>query len=122
MWWLTLATNASSPGPSSTNGLAVTALRRAGQDIDDAVLAHIWPHHENIHFYGTHSVDIDGEPAKLGSDGYRLLRAPGRRDRNDEPHPVDRYDQAAAPRLLEREPGLPATSGTFAAARVSGRT
>ncbi len=31
------------------NGLAVTALRRAGQDIDDAVLAHIWPaHHENV--------------------------------------------------------------------------
>ena len=35
------------------NGLAVTALRRSGRDIDDAVLAHIWPtHHENIHFYG----------------------------------------------------------------------
>jgi hypothetical protein len=37
---------------------------------------HIWPtHHENIHFYGTHSVDVDGELAKLGSDGYRTLRA-----------------------------------------------
>jgi hypothetical protein len=39
------------------------------------VLAHIWPtHHENIHFYGTHSVDVAGELAKLGSDGYRPLR------------------------------------------------
>lgn len=53
------------------NGLAVTALRRSGRDIDDAVLAHIWPtHYENIHFYGTHSVDVAGELAKLGSDGY----------------------------------------------------
>ena len=57
------------------NGLAVTALRRSGRDIDDAVLAHIWPtHHENIHFYGTHSVDVAGELAKLGTDGYRPLR------------------------------------------------
>lgn len=40
------------------------------------MLAHIWPtHHENVHFYGTHSVDVDGEPAKLDSDGYRPLRA-----------------------------------------------
>ena len=40
------------------------------------MLAHIWPtHHENIHFYGTHSVDVDGELAKLDSDGYRPLRA-----------------------------------------------
>jgi len=31
-------------------------------------------HHENIHFYGTHSVDVAGELAKLGSDGYRPLR------------------------------------------------
>jgi hypothetical protein len=56
--------------------VAVTALRRAGQDIDDAVLAHIWAtHHENVHFYGTHSVDIDGELAKPDADGYRPLRA-----------------------------------------------
>jgi hypothetical protein len=35
-----------------------------------------WPtHHEDIHFYGTHSVDVAGELAKLGSDGYRPLRA-----------------------------------------------
>ncbi len=57
------------------HGLAVTALRRAGRDIDDAALAHIWPTHENVHFYGTHSVDVDGELAKLDSDGYRPLRA-----------------------------------------------
>ena len=75
MWCLTLATNAVVTWTSEYNGLAVTALRRSGRDIDDAVLAHIWPtHHENIHFYGTHSVDVAGELAKLGSDGYRPLR------------------------------------------------
>lgn len=58
------------------HGLAVTALRRAGRGIDDAVLAHIWPtHHENVHFYGTHSVDVGVELAKLDADGYRPLRA-----------------------------------------------
>ena len=59
--------------------LAVAALRRAGQIIDDEVLAHIWPtHHANVHFYGTHSVDIDDELAQLDDDGYRPLRlAPG---------------------------------------------
>jgi hypothetical protein len=27
-----------------------------------------------VHFYGTHSVDIDGELAQLDADGYRPLR------------------------------------------------
>jgi hypothetical protein len=27
-----------------------------------------------VHFYGTHSVDIDGELAQLDQDGYRPLR------------------------------------------------
>jgi hypothetical protein len=31
-------------------------------------------HHENVHFYGTHCVDIDGELAQLDTDGYRPLR------------------------------------------------
>ncbi len=75
MWCLTLATNAVVTWTTEYHGLAVTALRRAGRDIDNAVLAHIWPtHHENVHFYGTHSVDVDGELAKLDSDGYRPLR------------------------------------------------
>ena len=75
MWCLTLATNAVVTWTTEYNGLAVTALRRSGRDIDDAVLAHIWPtHHENIHFYGTHSVDVAGELAKLSTDGYRPLR------------------------------------------------
>ena len=75
MWCLTLATNAVVTWTTEYNGLSVTALRRAGREVDDAVLAHIWPtHHENIHFYGTHSVDVAGELAKLGTDGYRPLR------------------------------------------------
>jgi hypothetical protein len=45
MWCLTLATNAAVTWTTEYNGLAVTALRRSGRDIDDAVLAHIWPTH-----------------------------------------------------------------------------
>jgi TnpA family transposase len=74
MWCLTLATNAVVTWTTEYHGLAVTAMRHAGRDIDDAVLAHIWPTHENVHFYGTHSVDVDGELAKLDADGYRPLR------------------------------------------------
>jgi hypothetical protein len=60
------------------HGLAVAALCRGGGDVDDAVLAYIWPTcHENVHFCGTHSVDAAGELAELGSGGYRPLRTPG---------------------------------------------
>jgi hypothetical protein len=56
----------------------VDTLRAQGREIDDELLAHIWPtHHANVHFYGTHTVDIDGELAKLDTDGYRPLRRPG---------------------------------------------
>ncbi len=75
MWCLTLATNAIVCWSTEYHGLGVAALRRTGRDVDDEVLAHIWPtHHENVHFYGTHSVDIDGELAQLDTDGYRPLR------------------------------------------------
>ena len=76
MWCLTLATNAIVTWTTEYHGLAVAALRRGGRHIDDEVLAHIWPsRHENVHFYGTHSVDVDGELAKLDADGYRPLRS-----------------------------------------------
>nr|WP_243710375.1 Tn3 family transposase [Micromonospora sp. KC213] len=75
MWCLTVATNAIVCWSTEYHGLGVAALRRGGRDVDDEVLAHIWPtHHENVHFYGTHSVDIDGELAQLDTDGYRPLR------------------------------------------------
>ncbi|GLY95157.1 hypothetical protein [Actinoplanes sp. NBRC 103695] len=66
-------------GPTSPSPAAelekLAYLSRTGRQVDDEVLAHIWPtHHENVHFYGTHSVDIDGEPAQLDTDGYRPLR------------------------------------------------
>ncbi|MGX6608240.1 Tn3 family transposase [Micromonosporaceae bacterium Da 78-11] len=78
MWCLTLATNAIVCWSTEYHGLGVAALRRTGRQVDDEVLAHIWPtHHENVHFYGTHSVDIDGELAQLDTDGYRPLRVPG---------------------------------------------
>ncbi|WP_027661429.1 hypothetical protein [Salinispora fenicalii] len=35
----------------------------------------VWPtHHENVRFYSTHSIDIDGELSQLDTDGYRPLR------------------------------------------------
>jgi TnpA family transposase len=78
MWCLTLATNAIVCWSTEYLGLAVGALRRGGRVVDDEVLAHIWPtHHENVHFYGTHSVDIDGELAQLDADGYRPLQLAG---------------------------------------------
>ncbi len=76
MWCLTLATNAIVTWMTEYHGLAITALRRDGRRIDDDVLAHIWPsHHENVHFYGTHTIDLAGELAKLDNDGYRPLRS-----------------------------------------------
>jgi hypothetical protein len=60
MWCLTLATNAIVCWSTEYHGLGVAALRRTGR--------------ENVHFYGTHSVDIDGELAQLDTDGYRPLR------------------------------------------------
>lgn len=54
-------------------GVQLCALPWLGYVPNDEVLAHIWPtHHENVHFYGTHSVD--GELAQLDADGYRPLR------------------------------------------------
>ncbi|MFJ8364567.1 Tn3 family transposase [Streptomyces sp. NPDC093984] len=77
MWCLTVATNAIVAWTTEYYGLAVTALRWAGRSIDDDLLTHIWlSHHANVNFYGTHTVDIDGEPAKLDADGYLPLRLP----------------------------------------------
>lgn len=42
----------------------------------DEVLAHISPvHSENVNPFGTITVDIDSELAKLDTSGYRQLRA-----------------------------------------------
>jgi TnpA family transposase len=78
MWCLTLATNAIVTWTTEYYGLAVTALRRSGRDINDETLTHLWPsHHANVNFYGTHSIDVAGELAKLDTDGYRPLRPAG---------------------------------------------
>lgn len=50
-------------------------MRRSGRRIDNEVLAHISPaHSENINFFGSFDVDIEGELAQLGPTGYRPLR------------------------------------------------
>jgi len=78
MWCLTLATNAIITWTTEYYGLGIAALRRDGRYIDEEVVAHMWPtHHENINFYGTHSVDVDVELSKLDGDGYRPLRTRG---------------------------------------------
>ncbi|MEV6216960.1 Tn3 family transposase [Nocardia sp. NPDC051833] len=74
-WCLTLATNAVIAWTTEYYGLAVQQMRRAGQRIDDEVLAHISPAHSaNINFFGAIEVDIDAELAALGPTGYRPLR------------------------------------------------
>ena len=52
------------------DGLAVAALRWAGR----YVLARIWStYHESVNLYGNHSVDVDGELAKLDVGVYRAI-------------------------------------------------
>ncbi len=74
-WCLTLVTNAVVAWTTEYYGLAVESMRAAGRRVDDEVLAHISPaHSENINFFGTIDVDIDGELALLDPSGYRPLR------------------------------------------------
>lgn len=74
-WCLTLVTNAVVAWTTEYYGLAVDSMRAVGRRIDDEVLAHISPaHSENINFFGTIDVDIDGELAQLDPTGYRPLR------------------------------------------------
>ena len=74
-WCLTLVTNAVVAWTTEYYGLAVESLRAAGRRIDDEVLAHIPPaHNENINFFGSIDVDIETELAQLGPTGYRPLR------------------------------------------------
>ena len=69
------ATNAIVTWISEYYGRAIAEMRAGGQLIQDEVLAHLWPtHHDNVNFFGTITVDIDGELAKLDTDGYRPLR------------------------------------------------
>ena len=74
-WCLTIATNAIVTWISEYYGRAIAEMRAGGHLIQDEVLAHLWPtHHDNVNFFGTITVDIDGELAKLDTDGYRPLR------------------------------------------------
>ena len=85
------------PRAEFTARLAVTALRRVGRDIDDAVLAHIWPtHHENIHFYGTHSTSTASSPSSTPTATGRCALPPPRRPRERE--------QAEDPTMNRRGP------------------
>ncbi|MFI6180339.1 Tn3 family transposase [Nonomuraea sp. NPDC051191] len=74
-WCLTLITNAVIIWTTEYYGLAVESMRRSGRRIDEEVLAHISPaHSENINFFGSIDVDVEGELAQLGPTGYRPLR------------------------------------------------
>ncbi len=76
-WCLTIATNAISTWTAEYLGLAVDELRGQGRLVDDALLAHISPaRSENVGLFGTITVDIDAELARLGPTGHRPLRQP----------------------------------------------
>lgn len=71
---LTVVVNAIVAWTTEYMALAVEELRAGGREIDDAVLAHVSPaHNENIGFYGTFSIEVDRELAQLVG-GYRPLR------------------------------------------------
>jgi hypothetical protein len=58
--------------------MAVDQLRAAGRDIPNELLAHISPaHSDNVNFFGTITVDVEAELAKLDDRGLRPLRAFG---------------------------------------------
>lgn len=71
---LTVVTNAIVAWTTEYLDLAVGQLRSVGRHIDDELVAHVSPgHNENIGFYGTFSFEVDAELALL-VDGYRPLR------------------------------------------------
>ncbi|MEU4381746.1 Tn3 family transposase [Micromonospora echinofusca] len=77
-WCLTVLTNAVITWTTEYYAMAVDRLRAAGRDIPDELLAHISPaHSENINFFGTITVDIEAELAKLDERGVRPLRGFG---------------------------------------------
>lgn len=70
-----MVTNAVVAWTTEYYGLAVESMRAAGPRVDDEVRVYISPaHSENINFFGTIDVDIDGELAQLDPSGYRPLR------------------------------------------------
>jgi hypothetical protein len=75
-WCLTVLTNAVVTWTTEYYSKAVLALRAAGREVPDEILAHISPgHSENINFFGAITVDIEAELAKLDTGGWRPLRA-----------------------------------------------
>lgn len=59
----------------SSRSWTSSPLARALERVDDEVLAHISPaHSENINFFGSIDVDIEGELAQFGPAGHRPLR------------------------------------------------
>ncbi|MEV5378307.1 Tn3 family transposase [Streptomyces nondiastaticus] len=80
-WCLTLLTNAVVTWTTEYYGLAIGQMRAEGRAVDDELLAHISPAHtEDVNFFGTITVEVDTELAKLGPAGHRPLR-PRRGDR-----------------------------------------
>jgi transposase InsO family protein len=61
-WCLTVLTNAVVTWTTEYYSKAVLALRAAGREVPDEILAHISPgHSENINFFGAITVDIEAE-------------------------------------------------------------
>ena len=76
-WCLTLTTNAITTWTTEYLGLAVDHLHGRGRRVDPQWLAHISPaQSDNIGLFGTITVDIDAELARLDPAGHRPLRNP----------------------------------------------
>lgn len=71
---LTAVTNAIVAWTTEDLALAVAERRAGDNQVDDEVLAHVSPaHNENVDFYGTFSFEVERELAQLIA-GYRPLR------------------------------------------------
>ena len=73
-WCLTLATNGITTWTTEYLGLAVDHLRAEGRRVDPELLAHVSPaQSDNIGLFGTITVDIDAELARLDPTGHRAV-------------------------------------------------
>lgn len=74
-WCLTPATNAITTWTTEYLGLAIDHLRAKGRRVDPELLAHVSPaQSDNVGLFGTITVDIDAELARLDPTGHRPLR------------------------------------------------
>ncbi|MCC5575931.1 Tn3 family transposase [Microtetraspora sp. AC03309] len=74
-WCPTLPTNSVAAWTTEYYSRAVLQLRSQGREVSDGILSHISPGHSgNIDFFGIINAEVEAEPAKLDTSGWRPLR------------------------------------------------